>query len=81
MPVEEARASRQREGERGGKRERVKERVRERVFFFPCSLYRLAAESVAQIKGEFPHLKRSRLKVGLSTSNDLIKKKNPYRYA
>jgi hypothetical protein len=37
-------------------------------------LYKLPPEGVAQIKGGSSHLKRSLLKVGLSTSNDLIKR-------
>jgi hypothetical protein len=40
------------------------------------SLYRQPPESVAQIKGGSSHLKNSGLKVGLPTSNNLIKK-NP----
>jgi hypothetical protein len=43
----------------------------------PCPFHRLPAEAVAQIEGGSPHLKRSILKVGLPTSNDLIKKRNP----
>jgi hypothetical protein len=37
---------------------------------------RLPAEGVAQIKGGCTHLKRHKLKVGLLTSNDLIKKQS-----
>jgi hypothetical protein len=49
---------------------------RQRVrLFLPCSLYRQPAEGVAQMKGVSSYLKISGLKVGLLTSNDLIKKK------
>lgn len=44
-------------------------------FHLPCLLSRLPAEGVGQITGGSSHLKRYRLKIGPSTSNDLIKKK------
>ena len=47
-------------------------------FLFPYLLHRLQTEGVVQIKGE-SHLKRSRLKVGLPTSNDLIEGEIPHR--
>lgn len=42
------------------------------------SLHRLSAEGVTQIKDVSFHLKRSGLKEGLFTSNDLIEKKIPH---
>jgi hypothetical protein len=55
-------------------------------FLLPCPLWWLPGKHVAQIKGGSSHLKnkkktdkqtknRSKLKVGLPTSNDLMKKK------
>ena len=46
-------------------------------FLLLCPLDRLPPKSVAQIKGGPSYFKRSRLKVGLSTSKNLVKKKNP----
>lgn len=43
----------------------------------PRPLYRLPAEGAAQVKGGSSHLKRPRLKEGLPTSDDLIKKNIP----
>jgi hypothetical protein len=48
-------------------------------FLLPCPLYRLPAESAAQIKGGFFNLKWSGLKEGLLISNHLIKKKSLHR--
>jgi hypothetical protein len=45
-------------------------------FLLPCPFYRMLVESVAQIKGGSSYLKRLKLKMGLPTSSNLIKK-NP----
>ncbi|EDL82258.1 rCG29069 [Rattus norvegicus] len=50
---------------------------RQKSFLPPCPLYRLPAESVAQIKGGSYYFKISGLKIGFPTSNYLIKKKIP----
>jgi hypothetical protein len=53
-------------------------RQREKSFLLPCPLYRPPSEDVGQNKGIFFfHLKRSRLKVSLSTLNDLNQEEIP----
>lgn len=49
-----------------------------RASFLPCPLLGLTPEGVAQIKEGSSHLKRSRFKVGLPISDDLIKKNPPF---
>lgn len=64
------------------------ERIGKETNLIPCALYRLPTEGVNQNKGGSPqlkrsglkmlfHLKRSGIKVGLPTSNDLTKKNRP----
>lgn len=45
-------------------------------FILLCPLYMVTAEDVIQIKSGSSHPKRSGLKVGLSTLNDLIKQQS-----
>jgi hypothetical protein len=50
-------------------------------FLLKYPLHRLPVEGVAKIKSESPHLRIFRLKVGLPTSDDFIRKLNPHGYA
>lgn len=50
-------------------------------FLLKYRLHRLPVEGVAKIKSESPHLRIFRLKVGLPTSDDFIRKLNPHGYA
>jgi hypothetical protein len=57
---------------------RVREnRQRESRLLYPCPLYRLPEEGVAQNKGRSSYHKRSRIKVHLPPSNDFLKKTIP----
>jgi hypothetical protein len=44
------------------------------AFILSCSLCRLSPEGMAQIYNGLSHLKRSRLRVGVATSNDQPRK-------
>lgn len=54
--------------------------IKRASLLLPWPPYSLPVEGVAQVKGESPHLKRSGIKVGLPTLNNVVKKKIPHKY-